>query len=158
MASSFVYDIALAGFGNGRFNWSGLDTSGFSFFVTLVSNGYVPANAHSYASNFSGNELSSVVGSSFTAGHNGTVRILLTGRSVFSNLTSHQAEFRAADVSWQSANIGVAHAFIIGMVGTTNGDSPLIAYVSTGGFPIATNGGNLVLSFANSGVFLTQPA
>ena len=156
MASSFVYTVAIRDFGTGEEQWSSLDTSGFSYYCTLVSNNYIPQNYHSMASNFSGAELSSVTGSSFTAGFNGTVRMLLTGRSVFSNSTSNQAEFRAADVSWKSANIGVAHAFLVLRQQTNDANSPVIAYISTGGFPITTNGGNLVISFANSGVFLMR--
>lgn len=153
MASSFVYIGAMTNFGTGVENWS--NANGNSYFITLVSNNYVPSPGHSMASNFSGAELSSA---SFTAGFNGTIRISVTGRSVFSNTTSNQVEFRCADVSWQSANVGVAHAFIILAQRTNDANSPLIAYVSTGGFPITTNGGNFVISFANSGVFQMAPA
>ena len=148
MASSFVSDIAKGLFGTGD-NWSTVSTG--VYYVTLLSNNYVPNQAHSYASNFSGAELSST---SFTAGFNGTVRLSLVGRTVFSNTTSHQAEFRATAAVWSAISAGVAHAFCVVKQAGSDGLSPIIAYVSTGGFPITTNGGDLTVSFANSWVFL----
>lgn len=151
MSSSFLYTAALAGFGNGLLgDWS---AAGGSFYVTLVSNNYVPSEGHSYASNFSGAELSSA---SHTGGYGGTIRVSMTGRTVFSNTTSHQAEFRASPVSYVGISAGTAHAFIVLKQAGSDGNSPLVAYVSTGGWPLVTNNGNVTISFANSGVFQAQ--
>lgn len=151
MASSFVTDIAKAGFANGLLcYWSSVTAS---YYVTLVTTGYVPSPAHSMASNFSGFE----VGGGFTSGLNGTIRISLTNRTVVSNTVSHQAEFNAAQVSWVSLT-GTVAAWAILQQGTTNGNSPLIVYNSLGGFPITMSGATLILSFPNSGVFLLRDA
>ena len=154
MASSFVYDVATAGWGNGLLCLRSSTTA--SFYVTLLSNNYVPNPAHSFASNFSGAELSG--GAGYSAGYNGSLRISLTTRTVFSNTVSHQAEYRAADVSWLALNGGTAHAYAILQQGGTDGNSPLIVYCSLGGFPLITSGGSIAISFANSGIFQLQDA
>lgn len=153
MASSFLFDIAKAGFGNALLgDWS---AAGGSFYLTLVSNSYTPNEAHSYMSNLSGHELSST---SHTGGYNGTVRVSMTSRSVFSNTTSHVAEFRAGPVSYLGISAGTAHAFVVLKQAGSDGNSPLVAYVSTGGFPLVTNNGNATISFYASGVFNLQDA
>jgi len=152
MASSFIYDITKTLFGTGE-NWSTASTG--VYYITLLSNNYVPNPGHSYASNFSGAELNSI---SFTSGFAGTLRISMTSRSVFSNTTSHVAEFRAADVSWTGLSAGVAHAYSIVKHVGSDGTSPIMVYCSTGGFPITTNGGNFAISFTSNVVWYLQDA
>lgn len=149
MASSFVYNVAKAGFGDGFLClWSSTTAS---YYITLVSNGYVPNPDDVYASAFSGNECGAA---SFTSGYNGTIRISLTGRVVNTNNTSNQAEFSANSVSWSgiAAANGVAHALVILQQGGSDGLSRLVAYNSQGGFPITFTGTNFTISFT-SGVF-----
>lgn len=151
MASSFVYDGAKIGWaGNTLCYWSSTTAS---FYVTLVTASYVPNQGHSYASNFSGSEVQG----GFTAGYNGTIRISLTGRTLVSNTTSHQAEFGASQVSWVSLTATVAAWMILQQSGS-DALSPLVVYNSLGGFPITMSGATLVLSFPNSGAFVLQDA
>ena len=145
-ASSFIYNTAKSGWGNGALClWSSTTAS---YYITLVSNNYTPAETHVYASAFSGAELSST---SFTAGFNGTMRISLTTRVLNTNQTSNQAEFQAATVVWSGISAGVAHAFIVVQQSGADARSELVMYNSLGGFPITTNGTNLTISFTSAG-------
>ena len=156
-ASSFIYDHAKGGWGMisqpSLCYWSSTTAS---FYITLLSNNYVPDQAHRYASAFSGAELSST---SFTGGSGGTMRISLTGRILNINVTSHQAEFQANTITWSGLSAGTAHAFVVMQYSTSgatqgsDGNSPLVCYNSLGGFPIATNGTNLTLSVTSTGLF-----
>ncbi len=154
-ASSFIYDyaksMAMSVSGPSLCYWSSTTAS---YYITLVSNNYVPNEANVYASAFSGAELSST---SFTAGFCGTMRISLTGRTLNINNTSHQVEFGAATITWSGISAGAAHAFIVLQQATTSAlsdaNSPVICYNSLGGFPITTNGTNLTLSITSAGIF-----
>jgi hypothetical protein len=149
--SSFLTNYAKVGFHTGVLClWSSTTAS---YYITLVSNGYVPDEDHNFASAFSGNELSST---SFTAGYSGTMRISLTGRVVNSNATSNQAEFQAATVVWSGISAGTAHAFVVIQQSGSDALSPIIVYNSLGGFPITTNATNLTISFTSAGVFALQ--
>ena len=153
MASSFLFDRAKSGFGDGLLgDWS---AAGGSFYYTLVNASYVPNEAHSMMSQLSGFELSSA---RHTGGYNGTIRVSMTGRSVFTNITSHQAEFRASAVCYTGLSAGTAVAGVVLKQAGSDGNSPLVAYVSTGGYPLVTNNGNVTISFYNSGVFNLQDA
>ena len=137
----------MAGGASGLCYWSSVNAS---YYACFVSNNYVPSETHIYASAFSGAELSSA---SFTAGFNGTGRISLTSRVLNVNQTSNQAEFQAATMTWSGFSAGTAHAMIILHQAGADASSILVAYNSTGGFPIVTNGTNLTISFSSAGVF-----
>lgn len=158
VVSSFIYDGIKGGLGISSLVsgvnintsvWSSV-AAGASFYWTLVSNNYVPAENHVFVSAFSGAELSS---SSFTAGFNGTMRLSITSRVLNYNTTSHQAEFQANSATWSGISAGTAHAFIVFQQVTTDGNSILIAYNSLAGFPITTNGTNLTLAPTSAGIF-----
>lgn len=145
-ASSFIYDGAKVGWGAGTLClWSSTTAS---FYITLLSNNYVPNETHVYASAFSGAELSS---SSHTGGFNGTIRISLTGRVLNNNTTSHQAEFQANSVTWNGISAGTAYAFAIVQQSGADARSEILTYNSLGGFPITTNSTNLTISFTSAG-------
>jgi len=159
-ASSFIYDHAKGGWGMlsapSLCYWSSTTAS---FYITLVSNNYVPDEAHRYMSALSGAELSSTTGASFLPGSGGTMRISLTGRILNINTTSHQAEFRANTITWSGLTAGTAHAFVVfqyatsGSTQASDATAILVCYNSLGGFPITTNGTNLTLSVTDAGLF-----
>lgn len=153
--SSFIYNQAktmgmsiTAGYDNLCY-WSSVNAS---YYITLLSNNYVPAESHQYASAFSGAELGAA---SFTSGFNGTIRISLTGRALNVNNVSNQVEFQCNTVTWSAiaAANGTAHAFIVLQQTGSDGTSPLVTYNSLGGFPITMNGTTFTLSFTSAGVF-----
>lgn len=120
-----------------------------SFYATLTTGSYVPAESHVYASAFSGSELSSI---SFTAGYNGTMRLSLTGRIVNTNNVSNQVELQAASLLWSGLSAGTAVGLIILQQTGSDGTSPIIGYTCAGGLPVVTNGTNLSISFTSAGV------
>jgi len=144
---SFVYNAAKVGFANGTLDW---DATGFK--VTLVSS-YSANVDHQYTSAFSGQELSTT---SFTGGFSGTMRKALGGLSVVSNTTDDQAELDGSDLTWAGISAGTACGAIIlteSAAGVnSNGNALLVAFIDTGGFPVLTNGGDLTISWANSGI------
>lgn len=157
VVSSFLYDGVKGGLGVSTIisgqnlatcNWSSTNAAA-SFFWTLVSNNYVPNETHVYASAFSGAELSSA---SFTAGFGGTIRLPVTNRVLNINTVSHQAEHQANSATWSGISAGAAHAFVLIMQATSDGNSPLITYNSLAGFPITTNGTNLTLAPTSAGI------
>jgi len=145
-ASSFIYNTAKSGFANAALCYWSSTTA--SYYITLLSNNYTPAETHVYASAFSGAELSST---SFTGGYSGTMRISMTSRVLNTNQTSNQAEFQAATVVWSGISAGVAHAFVVLQQSGADARSELVMYNSLGGFPITTNGTNLTISFTSAG-------
>lgn len=120
-----------------------------SFYATLVTASYVPAESHVYASAFSGSELCSV---SFLAGFNGTGRISLAGRIANVNQVSNQLELQANTVIWSGLSAGTAAAMVIFQQSGSDALSPLLAWTCDGGFPIITNATNLTVSFTSAGV------
>ena len=155
-ASSFIYNSskamgmiqsAVVGTSVNLCYWSSTTAS---YYWTLVTGSYVPAETHLYASAFSGSELSST---SFTGGCGGSIRISITGRILNINQTSNQVEFQATGVTWSGISAGTAAAFVVMQAGTSDGLAPLVCYNSLGGFPIATNGTNLTFSVTSAGVF-----
>ena len=156
-ASSFIYNasktmgmiLTNTATQNNLCYWSSTTAS---YYITLLSNNYVPAETHIYASAFSGAECGAA---SFTSGFNGTMRISLTGRILNVNQTSNQVEFQCSQVSWAgiAAANGTAHAFVIVQQSGSDALSPLITYNSLGGFPITFNGTTLTLSLPSAGIF-----
>ena len=159
VVSSFLYDGVKCGVGvacivSGQSVntclWSSTAAAA-SFYWTLLSNNYTPAENHVFASAFSGAELSHTV--SFTTGFNGTIRKAVAARILNINTVSHQAEFQADSATWSSITAGTAHAFALIMQFTSDGNSPIITYNSLAGFPITTNGTNLTLAPTSAGIF-----
>ena len=150
-ASSYIANLAK-GFVNGGSNFCYWSSTTASFYITLVSNNYIPNEDDVFASAFSGAELGAA---SFTSGYSGTIRISMTSRTLNINTTNNTAECRAALVSWPgiTAANGVAHAFIVIHQAGSDGTSPIVTYNSLGGFPVTLTGTDLAISFPTSGVF-----
>ena len=129
--------------------WSSVNAS---YYATLVTASYVPAESHVYASAFSGSELSSI---SFTAGYNGTGRISFTGRILNINQLSNQGELQANTIVWSGLSAGTAAAIVYLQQSGTDALSPLVGWTCAGGFPIVTNNTNLTVSFTSAGVLNT---
>ncbi len=140
------YNTGKAGFFTGTLCYWSSTTA--SFYATLVRSSYTPAESHVYASAFSGSELSSL---SFTAGYNGTGRLSLTGRVLNVNQVSNQVEFQASALVWPGLSAGTAAMLVFLQQAGSDGASPLIAWTTSGGFPLTTNGTQLTISFYSAG-------
>lgn len=85
----------------------------------------------------------------------GYARQALTGEVVNEDLANDRAEFDAADVAFGALGNGVndvISAVVLYRFVTVDGDSPLIAYIDTGGFPKTTNGGTFTIQWNAEGI------
>lgn len=147
--AAFVYDTAKRdGVQSGaRHGWTSNVLK-----VTLVSNNYLPAVSHQFASAFSGAELSEVT--SFTAGFSGSIRKTLTSKTATLNTTSNQVEYDAADVTWSAFSAGTVYGCILLVESGFSADASaeLLGFFSI--TPTLTNDTDFTLSWANSGLFV----
>lgn len=123
--------------------------------VMLVTPDYVPDPDHTFIDD--GTELSPVNfeldGTGYTAGFGSSDRQSLSNRSLVRDDNTNKVRFFADPITWNPISAGNAGAYIILKEVSSDTDSPLIAYVQSGGFPISTDGGELVLQFnATNGV------
>jgi hypothetical protein len=123
--------------------------------VMLVTPDYIPDPDHTYVDD--GTELSPVNfeldGTGYVAGFGSSDRLTLENRSLVRDDNTDRIRLFADPVDWNPISAGVAGAYIIMKEVTSDAESPLIAYVSSGGFPINTDGGELVITFnATNGV------
>lgn len=85
----------------------------------------------------------------------GYVRKALTGEIVNQDDPNSRAEFDADDVTWTALGAGTRSAQAVLLYrhvdGTAANDQP-IAFIDTGGFPIAGNGGDLTIAWNAEGI------
>lgn len=81
-------------------------------------------------------------------------RKALTGEAVNEDAANNRAEFDANDVQWAALGAGTRQA--LGMIlfkfVTNDADSPVIAWIDTGGFPFSGNGGNVDVAWNAEGI------
>lgn len=134
----------LLGDNTGRVNFLG-DT----IKIMLVTSGYTFNRDHDFVSSASGSELS---GTGYTGGFNGSGRKTLGSKTITEDDTNDRAVYDAANPSaWTAINAGTVAAAIIIKENTSDADSDLIAYLD--GSAVATNGGDLTVSFHTDGLW-----
>lgn len=152
--ASLIYNSFKSFVASAGHNWS---ASAPGVKAVLVSS-YVPAASHIYASAFSGQELSST---SYTGGYGGTGRLSLVSTFISTNNgllvgSAGRSELGASASTWSGHSAGTACAVVLVLESATgvtnNGNTLLVAYIDTGGFPIVTNGGDLTIQWASNGV------
>ena len=81
-------------------------------------------------------------------------RKALANEAVNEDAANDRAEFDADDITWTALGVGTRQA--VGMVVfkfvTNDADSPLIAYIDTGGFPFDGNGGDVTITWNAQGI------
>lgn len=84
----------------------------------------------------------------------GYVRKALTGEIVNQDDPNNRAEFDADDVTWTAISAGTrsAQGILLFRFVTNDADSVPIAFIDTGGFPIAGNGGDLTIAWNVEGI------
>lgn len=85
------------------------------------------------------------------------VRKALAGEAVSQDDPNNRGEFDASDVTWTALGAGarsVAGLVIFQFV-TNDADSPVLAYVDTGGFPYVANGADLTITWNAEGLIQT---
>ena len=155
--AAFVYNIFKGDVVSGTYIWANSLTS-YIINATLVTGSYAPTASHVYASAFSGSELSST---SHAAGYAGSLRLSLVSTFISVNNTAiagsaGRVEIGASATTWSGISAGCAAAVILlaesAGGANSNGNTRLIAYIDTGGFPILTNGGDLQITWASAGI------
>lgn len=81
-------------------------------------------------------------------------RKALAGEAVNEDDPNNRAEFDANDIQW--ATLGVGTRQNVGLVlfrfVTNDADSPVVAYIDTGGFPFSGNGGQVDVAWNAEGI------
>ena len=137
------YNIAAKKQMDGDFNGASLDLR-----LLLVKSGYVYNPDHQFVSDLTpgSNELSGT----------GYSRKTLTGKATSQDNTNDRAELDCDDVTFTGINAGTAIAAVVFVQVTNDSDSWLVGYYDEGGFPFATNGGNLTLQVNSEGLVQVQ--
>lgn len=82
----------------------------------------------------------------------GYVRKALSDEAVNVDTVNNRAEFDATDVTWTGINAGTAAGAVLYKHVTNDADSPFIAFIDSGGFPITTNGGDVTIQWNAEGI------
>jgi hypothetical protein len=114
----------------------------------LIASGYTAAATHNTMSEVT-NELD---GTGYQTGYAGSGRKTHGTKAVTEDDGNSLAKYTAANLSWTAINAGTAIGMVVYGHGASDAASPLLCWVD-GGFPVATNGGNLNVNWASNGVF-----
>lgn len=82
------------------------------------------------------------------------VRKNLGTQAVNMDTVNNRGEFDAVDVTWTALGAGTRSiaGFLVFKFVTNDAASPNIAFIDSGGFPIAANGGDLTIQFNAEGI------
>lgn len=136
----FIYTPAKRRFAQGQEAW---DTNTYK--AMLVTSSYRARTRHEFVSTASPFEIS-VTG--YSAAFSGGGRISFPAITVVS--VGSVAELRGGTLRWSAIQAATAAAMIIMREVNSDGMSPLIAYLQTSAWPIITNGGDFIVSFASN--------
>lgn len=135
--SNLIYNKAKKGFVDGTIDWDG-DT----IKVMLVGETYTPDKDHNFVSEVVSTELSGT----------GYERKSLENKTVVQDDVNDVAKVDADDITWESIQAGTAKGMVVYKQGSSDTDSILIAYIDEGGFPVVSNGGDLIMEFHSNGI------
>ena len=92
-------------------------------------------------------------GTGYTAGFGGAGRKTVGATKTLAyDAANDRVEFDGADVTWTAINAGTPNKATLMKEGTVNTDSPVLANVDSGGFPVTTNGGDLTIQWNAEGI------
>jgi len=132
-----------------------IDLTNDTIKVMLVGTGYTFNADHATVDDGSANDPQSheLSGTGYAGGYSGSGRKTLASKAFAQDDANDRGEFDAADLTWAGINAGTAKAAIVFKNGAADDTtSQLIAYIDTGGFPIATNGGDLTIQWNAEGI------
>ena len=137
--ANFLYNSAKTGFVNGTIDW---DDSTIK--AMLVKDTYTPDKDHKFVADVTpaSNELSDASYS----------RKTLQNKTVTQDDVNDVAKVDSDDLTWTAINAGTAAGMVIYKENTGDADNVLIAYINDGGFPVTTNGGDLIMEFNAEGI------
>jgi hypothetical protein len=81
-------------------------------------------------------------------------RKTLAGEAVTQDDANNRGEFDANDIQWVALGAGTrqAQGMVLFRFVTNDADSPLIAWIDSGGFPFSGNGGNVDVAWNVEGI------
>lgn len=137
--ANFLYNSAKAGFVNGTIDW---DNSVIK--ALLVKNTYSQDKDHKFVADLTpaSNELTGP----------GYARKTLVNNTVVQDDVNDVAKVDSDDLTWTAIDAGTAAGMVLYKEGSSDADSVLIAYINDGGFPVTTNGGDLIMEFNAEGI------
>ena len=122
--------------------------------IMLVTSDYTPDPDHRFIDE--GTDFSPVnfelSGTGYTPGFGSSDRLPLQNKSIVSDTATNRSRLIADNVIWSPIAAGVTGACIIVKENTSDADSPLIAYIQSGGFPLNTDGGELQIRWSSGGI------
>lgn len=96
-------------------------------------------------------------GTGYVAGHGNSGRKTLASKTVTVDKTNDRVTIDAADVSWTGIDAGTATQAVVHRQGTSNDtDAILMFHIDGGDFPIVTNGGDVTIVWASTGIAYLQ--
>jgi hypothetical protein len=101
------------------------------------------------ASDFSSGELT---GTGYPAGFGGAGRKTLASKTITVDKANDRAEFDCADITWTGINAGTPDKATALKEITNDAASKTIANITSGGFPVVTNGGDLTFQVNAEGL------
>lgn len=84
----------------------------------------------------------------------GYSRQTLAGKTLVYDAANDRVEFDANDVTFTAINAGTAAQATLHRDNTTDATSPCLGNIDTGGFPVVTNGGDVIVQWNASGIIL----
>lgn len=153
--------VALASFAYNRFALELLDNTkdlvaNAGVKVGLSSSTHVPNRDDNFADDGGANDFldGELAGTGYTGGFGGAGRKALASKTFTEDDANDRAEFDAADVTWTAINAGTAaQASIIDETGAADDTGvEVVANIDDGGFPVATNGGDLTIAWNAEGI------
>lgn len=116
--------------------------------VIALGTGYTPNKDHQFVSDVVANEIS---GTGYTGGFAGSGRKTLASKAVAKSDSTDKAYFDAADVAYSAINAGTIGGLAVYKNGTSDSDSPLLAFVDVAN--ITTDGGDVTIAWSANGIF-----
>lgn len=135
--ANLIYNKAKKGFVDGTIDWDNHTVK-----AMLVGDTYTPDKDHNFVADVVAAELSGT----------GYDRKTLANKTVTQDDVNDVAKVDADDITWTGIQAGTAKGMVIYKEETTDADSVLIAYIDEGGFPVVSNGGDLIMEFHESGI------
>lgn len=152
--ADFVYGRGALRLLRGNTETTPIDWLGDTVKVGLSTSTHVENKDDTYvddggADDFVDGELS---GTGYTGGFGGSGRKSIGSKTMAYDAANDRVELDGADVSWTAINAGTAAQATLMKEGTANTDSPCLANVDSGGFPVTTNGGDLTIQWNAEGI------
>lgn len=121
----------------------------------LVTTGYIVDPNHRVVDDGTllAPSLFEVTGTGYIGGYKKSGRVEITNKSVVRDEVTFRVRLFGDDLLWSLINVGIVGGLLIIREGTSSDTtSLLIGYTNEGGFPLTTDGGELLIRFHVNGI------